>query len=78
MNIIQNLVYRLRNIVRKSNFSEQFRKLISHYMGVGCGLDILRQGACLAVSPVVVDGYAFFPRWLQGVVRVSGSVTAST
>ena len=30
-----DLVYRIRKIVGKSNFSEQFRKLIDHYKRIG-------------------------------------------
>ena len=41
------LVYRFRKIVRKSNFSEQFRKLINPYKRIGYSLDIMRQTACL-------------------------------
>ena len=38
-----DLVYRLRKIVGKSNFSEQFRKLINHYKRIRYSLDIMRQ-----------------------------------
>ena len=52
------LVYRFRKIVGKSNFSEQFRKLINRYKRFGYSLDIMRQTACLVVNPIIVDGYA--------------------
>ena len=55
-----NLVYRFRKIVGKSNFSEQFRKLINRYKRIGYSLDIMRQTACLVVNPIIVDGYASF------------------
>ena len=51
-------VYRFRKIVGKSNFSEQFRKLINRYKRIGYSLDIMRQTACLVVNPIIVDGYA--------------------
>ena len=35
-------VYRFRQIVGKSNFSKQFRKLINHYKRIGYSLDIMR------------------------------------
>ena len=35
-----DLVYRFRKIVGKSNFSEQFRKLINRYKRIGYSLDI--------------------------------------
>ena len=37
-----DLVYRFRKIVGKSNFSEQFRKLINRYKRLGYSLDIMR------------------------------------
>ena len=37
-----DLVYRFRKIVSKSNFSEQFRKLINRYKRIGYSLDIMR------------------------------------
>ena len=37
-----DLVYRFRKIVGKSNFSEQFRKLINRYKRIGYSLDIMR------------------------------------
>ena len=53
------LVYRFRKIVGKSNFSEQFRKLIKRYKKkIGYSLNIMRQTACLVVNPIIVDGYA--------------------
>ena len=54
-----DLVYRFRKIVGKSNFSEQFRKLINRYKRIGYNSpDIMRQAACLVVNPIIVDGYA--------------------
>ena len=52
-----DLVYRFRKNVGKSNFSEQFRKLINCYKRIGYSLDIMRQTECL-VNPIIVDGYA--------------------
>ena len=40
-----DLVYRFRKNVGKSNFSEQFRKLINRYKRIGYSLDIMRQTA---------------------------------
>ena len=52
------LVYRFRKLVGKSNFSEQFRKLINRYKRIGYSLNIMRQTACLVVNPFIVDSYA--------------------
>ena len=70
-----DLVYRLRKIVGKSNFSEQFRKLINRYKRIGYSLDIMRQTACLVVNPIIVDGYASLFNCTTA-VRASDSMTA--
>ena len=72
-----DLVYRLRKIVGKSNFSEQFRKLINRYKRIGCSLDIMRQTACLVVNQIIVDGYASLFNCTTA-VRASDSMTASS
>ena len=72
-----DLVYRFRKIVGKSNFSEQFRKLINRYKRIGYSLDIMRQTACLVVNPIIVDGYASLFNCTTA-VRASDPVTASS
>ena len=72
-----DLVYRFRKTVGKSNFSEQFRKLINRCNRIGYSLDIMRQTACLVVSPIIVDGYASLFNCTTA-VRASDSVTASS
>ena len=61
----------------KSNFSEQFRKLINRYKRIGYSLDIMRQTACLVVNPIIVDGYASLFNCTTA-VRASDSMTASS
>ena len=53
-----DLVHRFKTIVGKSNFSEQFRKLINRYKRIVYSLDIMRQTICPVVNPIIVDGYA--------------------
>ena len=72
-----DLVYRFRKIVGKSNFSEQFRKLINRYKRIGYSLDIMRQTACLVVNSIIVDGYASLFNCTTA-VRASDSMTASS
>ena len=72
-----DLIYRLRQIVGKSNFSEQFKKLINRYKRIGYSLDIMRQIACLVVYPIIVDGYASLFNCTTA-VRASDSMTASS
>ena len=71
------LVYRFRKIVRKSNFSKQFRKLINRYKRIGYSLDIMRQTAFLVVNPITVDGYASLFNCTTA-IRASGAMTASS
>ena len=70
-----DLVYRFRKIVGKSNFSEQFRKLINRYKRIGYSLDIMRQTVCLVVNPIIVDGYASLFNCTTA-VRASDSMTS--
>ena len=72
-----DLVYRFRMVVGKSNFSEQFRKLINRYKRIGYSLDIMRQTACLVVNPIIVDGCASFFNCTTA-VRASDAMTASS
>ena len=55
-----DLVYRFRKIVGKSNYSEQFRKLINRYKRIGYSLDIMRQTACVVVNPEIVGLNIFY------------------
>ena len=72
-----DLVYRIRKIVGKSNFSEQFRKLINRYKRIGYNPYIMRQIACLVINPIMVDNYASLFN-CTAVVRASDSMTASS
>ena len=42
----------------KSNFSEQYTKLINRYKRIGYSLDIMRQTACPVINPIIIDDYA--------------------
>ena len=72
-----DLVHRFRKIVSKSNFLEQFRKLINRHKRIGYSLDIMRQTACLVVNPIIVDGYASLFNCTTA-VRASDAMTASS
>ena len=72
-----DLVYRWRKVVGKSNFSEQFRKLIYSYKRIGYNPYVMRQTACLVINQTSVDSYAtLFNCTKAG--RASDSMTAST
>ena len=72
-----DLVYRIRKIVGKSNFAEQFRNLINRYKRIGYNPYIMRQTACLVVNSITVDSYALLFNCTT-VVRASASMTASS
>ena len=72
-----DLVYRIINILGKSKFAEQIRKLFNRYKRTGCSPYIVRQTACLVVNPVTVDSYALRFNCTT-VVRASDSMTASS
>ena len=72
-----DLVYRIRKNVGKSNFSEQFTKLINRYKRIGYTPYVMRQTACLVINPTSVDSYtSLFNCTTAG--RASDSMTAST
>ena len=71
------LMYRFRKNVGKSNFSEQFRKLINRYKRFGYSLDIIQQTACLVINSIIVDGYALLFN-CTAAVQASDSMTASS
>ena len=54
-----DLVYKFKRIVRKPNFSDQFKKIVKRYIRVGYNLDIMRQSACLHLNPITVYDYGF-------------------
>ena len=72
-----DLVYKIRKIVGKSNFSEQFRKVINRYKRIGYNPYVMRQTACLVINQTAVDSYAsLFNCTTTG--RASDSMMAST
>ena len=54
-----DLVYKLKRIVGKPNFSYKFKKIVKHYIRVGYNLGIMRQSACLVFNPITVHSYGF-------------------
>ena len=53
-----DLVYKFKKIRGMTDFSDQFRKIIMRYKRIGYNLNVMRQSACLVISPITVDGYA--------------------
>ena len=51
-----DLVYKFKKLRGINDFSFQFRKIITRYRRIGYNLNVMRQSACLAFNPVMVDG----------------------
>ena len=54
-----NLVYKLKQIVGKPNFRDQFKKVIKGYKKVGYNLGVMRQSLYLVLNPIMVYSYGF-------------------
>ena len=52
----RDLVYKfdLKLIVGKPNLSDQFKKIVKHFIRVGYNLAVMRQSACLVLNPITV------------------------
>ena len=44
--------------MRSKDFSDQFRKMIIRYKRIGYNLNAMRESACLAINPILVDNFA--------------------
>ena len=55
-----DLVYKFKKIVGRSDFSDQFRKIIFRYKRIGYNINIMRQSACLVFNPITVNNFASF------------------
>ena len=71
------MVYKLKQIVGRVDFSDQFRKMIRCYKRIEYNINIMRQSPCSVVNPVRVNNCAsLFNCTLVG--RVSDSMMAPT
>ena len=53
-----NLVYKFKKTVGRTDFSDQFRKIIIRYKRIGYNLNVTRQSACLVFNLITVKNYA--------------------
>ena len=53
-----DLVYRFKKIIGRTDFSDQFRKIIIRHKPSGYNLNGMRQSACLVINPITVDNFA--------------------
>ena len=54
-----NLMYKVKIIIDKNDFPYHFKRIIVRYKKIGYNIDVLRQTACLVVSPIKVNSFAF-------------------
>ena len=44
----------------RTDFSDQFRKIIIRHKRIGYDFNVMRQSACLVINPITVDNFAAF------------------
>ena len=49
------LFYKLRKIVSRADFSDQFRKVMMRYKRIEYNTNGMRQSACLVMNPIMVE-----------------------
>ena len=53
-----DLVYKLKQIVGRAEFSDQFKKIIVRYKRIGYNINIMRQCSGLVFNPITVNIFA--------------------
>ena len=53
-----DLVYKFKQIVGRTDFSDQFMKISIRYKRIGYNMNVMRQTACLVVNPITVNKFA--------------------
>ena len=71
-----DLEYKFKKIIGNPNFSDLFKRIVSHFKRAGYILDIMRQTACLVFNTIMVEGYATL-FCCTAVVQASDSMKAS-
>ena len=61
----------------RTDFSDQFRKIILCHKRIGYDLNIMRQSTCLVINPITVDNFAALFNCMP-VDRASDSMMAPT
>ena len=57
------LVYKIKKLIGRYDFSFQFRRIRTRYRYIGYNLNIMRQSACLVFNSIMVDNIAAFFNW---------------
>ena len=53
-----DLLYKFKKIMGRTDFSDQFRKIIIRLNRIGYDLNVIGQSSCLVVNPITVDNFA--------------------
>ena len=72
-----HLVYKIKKIMGRTGFSDQFRKIIIRHKRIGYDLNVMWQFACFVINPITVDNFAALLNCTP-VDRASDSVMAPT
>ena len=52
------LVYKFKKVMRRTDYSDQFQKMIICNKRFGYYLNVMRQSACLVINTITVDNFA--------------------
>ena len=55
-----DLIYKFKKLKGMSDFSFQFRKIITCYRRIRYKLNVMRQSACLVFNTIMADNYSAF------------------
>ena len=61
----------------RTDFSDQFRKIIMRHKRIDYDLNVMRQSACIVINPITVDNFSALFNCTP-VDRASGSMMAPT
>ena len=53
-----DLVYKFKKIMGRTDFADQFRKIIIRHKRIGYALNVMPQYACLVINPITVNNFA--------------------
>ena len=53
-----DLVYKFKKIMGRTDFTDQFRKIIIRYKRIGYNLNVMRHSACIVINPITVGNFA--------------------
>ena len=58
-----DLLYKFKKNMGRTDFYDQFRKMIIRHKRIGNDLNVMRQYACLIINPITVDNFAALFNW---------------